>query len=321
VVLDTGRETLANGPPPTVQVFALGGFRVLVRGQPVEEKAWRRRAARQLFKCLLSRSSRRLTRDEVFDLFWPESDSNGASSSLRSTLHAMRRAIESPDRSSGVGIVFSDRDSVWLRLDVELWVDADEFERTVQDAWRSTGPLPMLVQASEMYAGPFLPDDVHEDWARERREGLRQSWAELQIRLSQELERHGDVVAATRPLQRLLEVEACDERAAQEAMQLFARLGRRPEALRVYERLVRALDQELGVEPTLETQAIHSRIAAGGLPGPSIAATLQRFRQEAGGRGAWRTTSSGGCSKRSPGRSPARRCPQLRREWRGGRGG
>jgi tetratricopeptide (TPR) repeat protein len=164
-------------------------------------------------------------------------------------------------------MVLSDRDTVWLRPDAELWVDADEFERTIQDAWRASDPLPGLVHASELYVGPFLPDDLYEDWAAERRERLKQGWAEVQIRLSHELERRGDPDAATQPLQRLLEADACDERAALEAMQLFARLGRRPEALRVYQRLVQALNDELDVEPTPEAQAIHRRIAAGDVSG------------------------------------------------------
>ncbi|HEY1295046.1 MAG TPA: AAA family ATPase [Chloroflexota bacterium] len=216
-----------------------------------------------------------MTRDEVFDLFWPESGPDAASSNLRSTLHALRRAIEPSHPSGGVGIVFSDRDSVWLRPDHELWVDADVFERTIQEAWRASDPLPLLLQASELYVGPFLPDDLYEDWATERRENLKRTWAELQMRLAHELERRGDPDAATRPLQRLLGVEACDERAAQEAMQLFARLGRRLEALRVYQRLVRALDDELGVEPSRETQEIHARIAAGGVSAQPAAATFR----------------------------------------------
>src|SRR5262249_49085717 len=46
---------VTQGGVPTVQVFTLGGFRVLVGGRAVEDSAWRRRSARRLFKVLLSR--------------------------------------------------------------------------------------------------------------------------------------------------------------------------------------------------------------------------------------------------------------------------
>jgi DNA-binding SARP family transcriptional activator len=260
---------------PAVQVYLCGGLRVVVRGRVVEDHAWRRKTARQLFKCLLSRPNRRMTRDEVVDLLWPDSDSEAASSNLRSTIHAMRRVLEPAEQVSGIGIVFGDRDSVWLRPDVELWVDADEFEVTVDQTRRSPDPLALLERASALYVGDYLPDDLYEDWATERRESLKQYWADLQIRLSRELDRRGDAEAAVRAVQRLLQLDPCNEPAAREAMQLLAGHGRRPEALRVYQRTAQALGDELGVVPSDETQAIQRQIAAGELSAPLQAATFR----------------------------------------------
>src|SRR5579859_3369008 len=79
---------------PDVRVYTLGTFRVLVGGHALEDSAWRRKTARQLFKVLLTRPGRRMTRDEVVELFWPESDSEAAASNFRSTLYALRRALE-----------------------------------------------------------------------------------------------------------------------------------------------------------------------------------------------------------------------------------
>jgi DNA-binding SARP family transcriptional activator len=261
--------------PPAVQVYVLGGFRVVVRGHGVDDHAWRRKTARQLFKCLLSRPKRRMTRDEIVELLWPDSDPEAASTNLRSTIHAMRRALAPVEETDALGVVFGDRDSVWLRPDVELWVDADEFERTIKQAWRSDDPLPLLEQASVLYGGHYLPDDLYEDWASDRREALKQDWAELQIRLSRELERRGDADRATHHLQRRLQLDPCDERVAQEAMQLLARHGRRSEALRMYQRLVQALADELGVEPSEETRAVQRQVAAGETSGLPAAETFR----------------------------------------------
>src|SRR5260221_11498480 len=65
---DSGRPPTNAARQPAIQVFTLGAFRLLVRGRPVEDQAWRRKPARQLFKILLSRPSRRMTRDEAIDL-------------------------------------------------------------------------------------------------------------------------------------------------------------------------------------------------------------------------------------------------------------
>jgi len=241
---------------PTVRVYTLGTFKVLVGEQAVDEHAWRRKSARQLFKVLLTRPGRRMTRDEVIELFWPESDSEAAASNLRSTLYAMRRALESE-------IVFGDHTSVWLGPDGGLWMDAVAFERKVADAWRSPNPLPLLEEASALYVGDYLPDDLFEDWAGERREALRRTWTELQFGLAHALETRSDVGAAVQPLERLIRADPCDERAAQELMKLLTRHGRRAEALRVYQRLAQSLRDELAVEPSPDTAELHRQIGSG----------------------------------------------------------
>src|SRR5712691_11556242 len=226
---------------------------------------------------LLSRPGRRMSRDEVIDVLWPESEPESTDTNLRSTLFAMRRALEPRAEGAPVDIVFSDRQSVWLRPDVELWLDADAVLKLLELARRAADPLPLLEEAAALYAGHYLPDDVQEGWAAERRDALKQSWAELQFRLSKELELQGDPDAAARPLNRLLQADACDERAAQEAMHLFMRHGRRSDAIRIYQRLVEALATELGVQPSEEAAALHRHIAAGEqteLP-PSVGATFR----------------------------------------------
>jgi DNA-binding SARP family transcriptional activator len=265
-MLSSVRQDMARTPQaeyPRVQVFTLGGFRVLVGGRVVEDSAWRRKAARQLFKVLLSRPGRRITRDEVVELFWPESDPDAASSNLRSTIYAMRRALQSQGQAAGLDVVFGDHDSVWLRPDLALWSDADAFEHLVADAWRSANPLPLLEEASRLYAGDYLPDDLYESWAAERREALKRTWTDLQFGLARAAEHRSDVSDAVQPLESLLRDDPCDERAAQELMKLLARHGRRAEAIRVYQRLVQSLREELDLEPSPESTEVHRQITAG----------------------------------------------------------
>src|SRR5262245_55795427 len=58
------------------------------------------------------------------------------------------------------------------------------------------------------------------------------------------------------------------ERAAQELMRLLGRLGRRPDALRVYRRLVEALQAELDVEPTEATRQLYMDLWSGSTAEP-----------------------------------------------------
>jgi WD40 repeat protein/DNA-binding SARP family transcriptional activator len=238
----------------------LGTFQVRVGEQAIDDQAWRRRTARQLFKVLLTRPDRRMTRQEVIELFWPESDTGSAATNLRSTVHAIRRAFESAHAPE---VVRGDHTSLWLDTDDVLWMDAVAFERKVTEAWRSPDPLPLLEDASKLYAGDYLPDDVFEDWAAGRRETLKRTWTELQYGLAQILETLPDPNAAIQPLERLLRADPCDERAAQELMNLLARHGQRSAAMRVFQRLSQSLRDELGVEPSPDTTELHHQIRSG----------------------------------------------------------
>jgi predicted ATPase/DNA-binding SARP family transcriptional activator len=247
---------------PAIQVYTLGQFRVLVGGQLVADQAWRRRSARQLFKFLLSRPGRRATRDEVVDIFWPDSDPDAASSNLRSTLYALRRVLQPPTGTPGVDVVFTDHDSIWLRPDVELWTDADAFLKAVAEALRAADPLLLLEAASASYAGDYLPDDLSFTWTSERREVLKRAWIDLQFALAAAADKHADVDAVARPLERLLRADACDERAARELMKLMARSGRRAEALRIYQQLLESLREELNIDPSPESVALYQQISS-----------------------------------------------------------
>src|SRR5215471_15654929 len=255
--------TGADHTDPPIRVNTLGTFRVAIDGRAVDDSEWRRRSARQLLKALLSRAGRRMSRDEVVELFWPESKADAAATNLRSTLHALRRALESGSHHELPAIVYGDQASLWLASESTVWSDADHFEHLVTAAWRAADPLPLFEQASALYTGDYLPDDLYEDWATDRREALRHAWTELQFGLAQAFEARSDLNAALLPLERLLRADPCDERAAQELIRLLTRFGRRAEALRVFERLSRSLRDELDVSPSRDTLELHRQIGGG----------------------------------------------------------
>jgi DNA-binding SARP family transcriptional activator len=257
-----------------IQVQLLGAFRVAVGGEAVPEDAWHRRKARQLLKCLLSQPNRRLTKDEAVDLFWPDSDPAAAATNLRSTVHAIRRALEQAGAREADGAIGVERDSVFVRGPDTVAVDADLFERAATDALRA-GDLAGLQAAARLYAGDYLPEDLYEDWAGHRREQLKRLWTDLEFGLARQYEQRNDLDSAVAELQRLVQADRCDERAAQELMRALLRLGRRSDALRVYRQLEQSLRDELGVEPSdatveLQRQAASGDAAAAAPPAPAF---------------------------------------------------
>jgi DNA-binding SARP family transcriptional activator/Tfp pilus assembly protein PilF len=244
-----------------LRVFALGGFRIERGDDVITPDQWSRRPARQMFKCLLTRRTRRLPRDEAYELFWPRSEQGAAPSTLRGAMLAIRRLLE-PGVDTRDSFLVGDPDMIGIRREADIWLDADAFERLLADARRTDDPAELLEEADRLYVGDYLPDDLYDDWATPRREALRNLWTELQFDLSRSREQRGNVTGAIRALQRLLERDRCDERAARELMLMLARHGRRSEALRVYQRLVEVLREELGADPSAETSVVQRQVAS-----------------------------------------------------------
>jgi DNA-binding SARP family transcriptional activator len=55
-----------------VRIWLLGGFRVEVDSRPVPDDAWRRNKAKAVVKLLALAPSRRLHREQLMDVLWPE---------------------------------------------------------------------------------------------------------------------------------------------------------------------------------------------------------------------------------------------------------
>src|SRR5207302_3974306 len=137
---------------------------------------------------------------------WPDSDPEAASTNFRTTLHAIRQALE------GAGhLVTADRDTICLRSGPDIWVDSEAFEELIARARTADDPIPRLEQASALYRGDYLPDDVYEDWATERRDALRRAWTDLEFRLAQHYEQYGAPEAALAELRRLLQTDTSNE--------------------------------------------------------------------------------------------------------------
>ncbi len=76
-------------------------------------------------------------------------------------------------------------------------------------------------------------------------------------------ERQGDLPAAINHTRRLLALEAWREEAHRGLMRLLAESGQRAAALAQYETCRRILEEELGIPPDAETQALAEAIRSG----------------------------------------------------------
>jgi DNA-binding SARP family transcriptional activator len=219
----------------------LGRFAVDVGDRIVPDEGWRHRRGADLVKLLALQPSHRLHREQVMDALWPDLSPEQAAANLRKSIHYARRALgaESAVEVHG-GVV-----SLWPGA--EITTDVEAFEAAARRASGSAdGDAAAL--AADLYPGDLLPDQPYEGWLLEPRERLRRLYV--------------DVLRSAARWERLLEVDPTNEEAHRALMRAHFDAGNRQAAMRQFERLRRALHDELGVSPDEASVALYQRILA-----------------------------------------------------------
>src|SRR5215212_6130569 len=239
------------------RAWLLGGFRVSVGSRAIAQDAWHLKKAAVLVKLLALAPGHRLHREQAMDILWPGSGSRVASNSLRSTLHAARKVL---DQDAGSRYLASDKESLVLCPEGELWVDVDAFE----GAAARRGKDPAAYRAAiELYAGELLPEDRYEGWVENRREGLRQLYLALLFEVARVYEENGEYERGIEALRRVVAEETTLEEAHAALMRLQAISGRPEMALAQYERLRDTLSRGLGTRPAASSRRLRDEIATG----------------------------------------------------------
>jgi DNA-binding SARP family transcriptional activator/pimeloyl-ACP methyl ester carboxylesterase len=268
-----------------VSIQLLGGFGIEIDGRRVPEAALRRRDATALVKRLALAPGRRLHREQLAHALWPDVEPAAMANRLHKAGHFVRKATGSADA------VVAGGQSIALFPDADVSVDATEFDAIAEAALRS-GNRDVAERALALWGGELLPLDVYEEWSF----GLRQRFARRHRELLRVAGRYAELVA----------IEPADEAAHVALMRGLLDAGDRTGALRQFDALVRALDHELGIGPSVEAQALRTEAigdgAADEMPAseqhrnrftPLATQTVQRCVAPDGVRLAYATSGSG----------------------------
>ena len=287
-----------------LEVSTLGRFEVRRDHVPLSGGNWSRRQVNDLFKLLLSAEQHRLHREQIQEILWPNSTSEQAANSFGKTLYLLRRALE-PNLVAGKGsasiYVLLERDTLMLIPD-NMEIDADSFESSAkplqarmrsrsqkgQDAEKDLQLLNEFDHILSPYKGDYLPDDLYEDWAQRRRDRLRRLYSWLLENAAKLALTNAQGQRAGEYLQALLEWNAADEQTHRQLMLVYARMGRRSDALNQYQLLRAALREELDASPLPETVELYRRIQSGSITVDlSEPQRVDDVAQKAGGKTEW----------------------------------
>ncbi len=206
------------------------------------------------------------TRAVLANLLWPDADPERSRSALRRTLSTLRGAL-------GDERLISDRLTVTLNLD-DAFFDLAEFRAVAADPTAGIEALSgaVALHRDELLAGFSLRDSVEfDDWQRGAQETVRRERCVALDRLADALSSEGRFDEAIAAARQRLALDSLHEPTHRRLIDLYARAGRRGDALVQYRECVRELDRELGVAPLSETTDLYNAINGGAAPPPIVA--------------------------------------------------
>ncbi|HMR63920.1 MAG TPA: BTAD domain-containing putative transcriptional regulator [Anaerolineae bacterium] len=211
------------------------------------------------------------SRETLADLLWGEMPEPLAKKNLTKALSNLRQV-------AGAYLTI-DRHTAGFKPDALYGLDGQVFVEALESE-----EVEALQKAVDLYHGDFLESfylkeaPAFEDWLRSEQERWRGLMLQTLERLVNRLVAGGEAAAAIEVTRRWLDLDPYQEAAYRRLMILLARSGQRSAALAVYDRCCRILAEEVGVEPSAETQTLYLRIKTGdGAPPHNLPYLSPRF--------------------------------------------
>ena len=210
---------------------------------------WRSKRTQAILGYLVA-EKRPLAREELVALFWPDEETTTGKANLRRQLHNLRNIVP--------GCWQIDRKVVHFVPDAETAVDLYQLLHLEKaEKW---------LEAADLLRGDFLEGIYLEEcsefelWLLGERERWRQR-AERILRRGVDTQiSAGNDESALRLARHLLKLIPWHETIHRQLMMLLARDGQFAAALKQYETCRQLLWDELGVEPSVETQTLYEQI-------------------------------------------------------------
>jgi DNA-binding SARP family transcriptional activator len=175
-------------------------------------------------------------------------------------VHRLRQVLPNSD-----AFLHIDRQHLSWRPNVPWTLDVLDFEDALTRAnqavqtGNTTATRQALAEAVKLYRGDLLPG-CYDEWVLPECERLQQAFLRALEQLLLLLEQERDYSGAISAAQRLLRHDPQHEVTYRHLMRLYAAIGDRAAALRVYHNCATVLERELAVGPGRATREVYERL-------------------------------------------------------------
>ena len=258
---DDGMFTVEPNPRPQLEVYALGRGYAIVNGQQITN--WDGALPRNLFFYFMDHPL--VTRDEIFETFWPNLSVKEATNVFHVTKRKISERISMKVQAGGSyeltqysGGFYLPSDKVVRHYDVADFQDA--IERSMI-AMSDDKEKALLTEAIDLYKAPFL-ETVNMPWVNERRDHLRQLYSQALISMARLHKRNNELSHALGFFARALKETPEREDIHREVMSIYIEQGMPDDARHQYRTLEVILQETLGIDASRETRELFEGITS-----------------------------------------------------------
>lgn len=253
--------TVEDTPKPQLEVYALGRGYALVNGQQITN--WDGALPRNLFFYFVDHPL--VTRDEIFKTFWPDLSVKEATNVFHVTKRKISERISLKVGEAGGYELTQYSGGFYMPSDkVVRHYDAGDFQESVERALTTLDEREeelLLNRAIDLYKAPYL-QTIEMKWVVERREQMRQLYSQALINMGRIQKRRENDREALGFFVRALKETPEREDIHREVMATYLKLDMIDDARKQYHRLAEILNDNLGIGPSRESQALYELIEA-----------------------------------------------------------
>ena len=234
----------------TLKIYLLGQFKILANDTSLDLPS---RPAQSLLAYLCLNAGTIHRRESLAGMLWPDTTDTNARSYLRQALWRIRKAFEAISINCDSYLEITDL-SISFNQNSDFWLDANMILKAAKGL--STQEM---IENLQHYTGELLPG-FYDEWILPERDRFQAVYHQRMNLLLDRLIQAGEWEKAIKWGEQWIRLGYAPEPAFRALMRAYASLGDRGMVNATYQRCEKALEQDLGVSPSPETQTLFKQL-------------------------------------------------------------
>lgn len=247
----------------SIEFYVLGGFEVVRNNKQIQPKEWHRKASKRLLQLLLIQQGRRVSKEWLIDLFWPNASLEVGRKNFKVIFNHLVTVLE-PTRKARTksSFILNTEEYVALISHERCWVDAWEFEKQVRqgekiiDIDKKNGRK-ILQNALTLYKGEFLTGENDYGSIEQERSRLQVLAVQSATTLCQSYLHEAQYELVIKWADYILRIEPTWEQAYIFKIKAYGELHDEVQVTKIFRECEKKLKTHLQVQPSLQTRELY----------------------------------------------------------------